>query len=104
MRALEVAAAGAHQLLLTGPPGVRPKPCMREGIRAVADLPSNMRATFIEGSSACPSPPSCCPGPPWTTGSRERRPRGGDEGQQAKPSHRGLRGELHRQGRVSYLR
>lgn len=38
-RALEVAAAGAHHLLLTGPPGVRPKPCMREGDRSAGPLP-----------------------------------------------------------------
>jgi hypothetical protein len=29
---------------------------MREGIRAVADLPSNMRATFIGGKQRLPEP------------------------------------------------
>jgi hypothetical protein len=52
-----------------------------------------MRATFIRGSSACPSRPELLAGLAWTTASGERGSQRGDAGQRAKPSHRGLRRE-----------
>jgi hypothetical protein len=46
---------------------------MREGIRAVADLPSNMRAKFIGGKQRLPEPAELLPGLAVDDGERRAR-------------------------------
>lgn len=55
-RALEVAAAGSHHMLLTGPPGLCSKQCMREASERWQTCRKHAR-----GSSACPAWPSYFP-------------------------------------------
>ena len=98
-RALEVAAAGAHHLLLTGPPGAG-KTMLAERLPGL--LP-DLRDTRSDGSHRHPLPVRACPQPPCSCsgGRRSRIPTTRPQQLPSSAAGRGCRGPAPRPGRTA---